>query len=211
MKFGFVLFEDFEELDLVGPWEVLRMASRLLPADRDEWTCELVGPTLEPVRAAKGMRVCPDQTFAGAGECDVLVVPGGQGTRRGAEDPALLEFLARQSAGASWSFSICTGALLFFASGVNRGREVTTYFAFVDELQRRAGSDLKVRGDVRYVADDLACGPRGERRLLSAAGVSAGIDAALWLVGQLESPEFAQGVQRAIQYDPAPPYGLLEA
>ncbi|MEZ4369810.1 MAG: DJ-1/PfpI family protein [Polyangiaceae bacterium] len=211
MKLAFVMFEDFEELDLVGPWEVLRMASRLLPAERGTWSCELLGPTREPVRAAKGMRVCPDASFAEAGECDVLVVPGGQGTRPGAEDPALLRFLAAQSATASWSFSVCTGALLFFVSGVSRGREVTTYFAFVDELQRRAGSELKVRGDVRYVADELEHGPRGERRLLSAAGVSAGIDAALWLVGQLESPDFARAVQRAIQYDPAPPYGPADA
>src|SRR5690606_33057750 len=118
-----------------------------------------------------------------AAPCDVLVVPGGQGTRRGAEDAKLLAFLSEQAQGARWSFSICTGALLLFEAGISRHREVTTYFAYVDELQRRAGSALRVRGDVRYVDDQLEPGPRGERRLLSAAGVSAGIDAALWLLG----------------------------
>lgn len=206
MKFAFLMFEDFEELDLVGPWEVLRMASSLRPPSETPWTCELVGPSLEPVRAAKGMRVVPDTTYADAKPCDVLVVPGGQGTRRGAEDPKLLAFLSQQAQGARWSFSICTGALLFFEAGVSRGRQVTTYFAYVDELQRRAGSALRVRGDVRYVDDHLEPGSRGERRLLSAAGVSAGIDAALWLLGELDSPPFARAVQRAIQYDPAPPY-----
>ncbi|MCA9628347.1 MAG: DJ-1/PfpI family protein [Myxococcales bacterium] len=206
MRFAFVLFEDFEELDLVGPWEVLRMASRLRAPDLEPWTCQLVGADQGPVRAAKGMRVLPDVGFAQASACDVLVVPGGQGTRRGASDPELLRFIAEQSRGARWSFSICTGALLFFESGVSRGHRVTTYFAFVDELRRRTAGALEVLADVRYVEDRLSDGPGGERGLLSAAGVSAGIDAALWLVGQLESPAFARAVQRAIQYDPAPPY-----
>ena len=91
--------------------------------------------------------------------------------------------------------SVCTGSLLLHEAGFARGRRVTTHWGFVETLRRRG--DVTVLDDVRYVRDG---------NLVTAAGVSAGIDMALWLVGQLHTPELARSVQRYIQYDPAPPY-----
>ena len=91
--------------------------------------------------------------------------------------------------------SVCTGSLLLHEAGFAKGRRVTTHWGFVETLRRRG--DVTVLDDVRYVRDG---------NVVTAAGVSAGIDMALWLVGQLRTPELARKVQRYIQYDPAPPY-----
>ena len=94
-----------------------------------------------------------------------------------------------------WITSVCTGALLLHEAGFARGRRVTTHWGFAQQLRERG--DVTVRDELRFVRDG---------RLVTAAGVSAGIDMALWLVGQLHSPDLARKVQRYLQYDPAPPY-----
>jgi transcriptional regulator GlxA family with amidase domain len=192
---GILVFDGAEELDFVGPWEVLTASSALLekdgaPPDR----VVLVAERLDPVRCRKGMRVLPDVSFADHPPLDVVVVPGGEGTLLGAENPVLLRWLAGVSATANWVASVCTGSLLLFASGVGKGRRMATHWAFEDRLAE-LGADV-VR-DVRWVRDGNA---------VSSQGVSAGIDMALWLVGQLHSPAHARATQRYIQYEPAPPY-----
>jgi transcriptional regulator GlxA family with amidase domain len=92
--------------------------------------------------------------------------------------------------------SVCTGSLLLSAAGLTRGRRITTHWGFVPELRKRA-PEAEVLERVRYVRDG---------NLVSAAGVSAGIDMALWLVGQLWDVERARRTQRMMEYDPAPPY-----
>jgi transcriptional regulator GlxA family with amidase domain len=192
---GILVFDGAEELDFVGPWEVLTASSALLekdgaPPDR----VMLVAERLDPVRCRKGMRVLPDVTFADHPPLDVVVVPGGEGTLLGAENPVLLRWLAGVSATANWVASVCTGSLLLFASGVGKGRRLATHWAFEDRLAE-LGADV-VR-DVRWVRDG---------NVVSSQGVAAGIDMALWLVGQLHSPVHARSTQRYIQYEPAPPY-----
>jgi transcriptional regulator GlxA family with amidase domain len=149
----------------------------------------------EPIRGAKGLRVVPDHSFETAPELDVVVVPGGQGTRREVENTALLEWLGRVAERARWVTSVCTGSLLLHGAGLVRGRRVTTHHAFVETL--RARGDVEVLAGPRYVRDG---------NVVTAAGVSAGIDMALWLVGQMHSPALARQVQHFMQYDPAPPY-----
>lgn len=191
MNVGIVVFEDVEELDFVGPLEVLGMSAKLGGGEK----LQVIAERAEPVRGAKGMRVVPDATFDEVQALDVIVVPGGMGTRAQAENPALLEFLKRVAPGAAWVTSVCTGSLLLHVAGLTEGHKVATHWSFIAAL-RGKGADV-VAENVRFVRSG---------KLLTSAGVSAGIDMTLWLVGQLHSPEFARNVQRAMQYDPAPPY-----
>ena len=191
---GILIFDDAEELDWVGPWEVLTAAARGLFRDDRVVT---IAQEERPVRCAKGLRVLPDHGFADAPPLDVVLVPGGQGTRREVSNPVLIEWLRKTGERCRWVTSVCTGALLLHEAGFARGRRVTTHWAFVQELRQRY-PEQEVLEHVRYVRDG---------KLVTAAGVSAGIDMALWLVGQLHGIDVARKVQRAIEYDPAPPYG----
>jgi transcriptional regulator GlxA family with amidase domain len=201
IRIGILLFDDAEELDFAGPWEVFTMANEVAEHLGKEAVHEvkLIAERLTPVRCAKGLRVLPDLTTAAVPELDVLLVPGGIGTRREAENPALLAWIAAIAAKAQWTTSVCTGALLLTAAGPAKGKRVTTHWAFVESLRGR-GEAAEVLADYRYVRDG---------NVVTAAGVSAGIDMALWLTGALHGPGFARAVQRAMEYNPAPPYAGL--
>ena len=189
---GILFFDDAEELDAIGPWEVFTMA-RHFDSDIQVVSISQNGGT---VRCAKGLRVEMDHGFADAPKLDVLLVPGGQGTRREVENAELLAWIDSVAVDCQWVTSVCTGSLLLAAAGPAQGKRVTTHWQFVDTL-RRKGLASEVLDDVRFVRDG---------QVVTSAGVSAGIDMALWIVGQLHSPERARDVQRAMEYDPAPPY-----
>ncbi len=188
---GMLIFDDVEELDFVGPWEVFAG----LYSSTGEGRVVTISERGGPVRCAKGLRVTADHSFADAPPLDVLLVPGGQGTRREVANPVVIDWIRKVGPGCRWVTSVCTGALLLHEAGFARGKRVTTHWSFVEALRERG--DVTVLDGPRYVRDG---------NLVTAAGVSAGIDMALWLVGQLHSPEVARQVQRYIQYDPAPPY-----
>lgn len=189
--YGILLFDGVEDLDFVGPVEVFGSALKL----EDSGSLVTIAQRDAPVRTANGLRVLPDHTFATAPELDVLLVPGGQGTRREVDNPQLIEWLRKAGARCSWVTSVCTGTLLLHEAGFARGKRVTTHWGFVESLRKRG--DVTVLDDVRFVRDG---------NLVTSAGVSAGIDMALWLIGQIHTPSFARRVQRAMEYDPAPPY-----
>jgi len=188
---GILLFDDVEELDFVGPWEVFTSAAAGRPDDR----VVTIAQSSAPVRCAKGLRVLADHSFDDAPALDVVLVPGGQGTRREVDNPVLIDWISNVAPDCDWVTSVCTGALLLHEAGAARGCRVTTHWGFVETL--RARGDVTVLEGLRYVRDG---------NLVTAAGVSAGIDMALWLVGQLHGPDYARSVQHAIEYDPAPPY-----
>jgi transcriptional regulator GlxA family with amidase domain len=188
---GMLLFDDVEELDFVGPWEVFAGLYSATAEGRVVTISEHGGT----VRCAKGLRVVADHSFGDAPALDVLLVPGGQGTRREVGNAAVIDWIRKAGEGCRWVTSVCTGALLLHEAGFARGKRVTTHWNFVETLRERG--DVTVLDGPRYVRDG---------NLVTAAGVSAGIDMALWLVGQLHSPEVARRVQRYIQYEPAPPY-----
>jgi transcriptional regulator GlxA family with amidase domain len=190
--YGLLIFDGAEELDFTGPWEVFT-ASSMLREHAD--TVVLVAERPDAVRCGKGMRVLPDRTLGDHPSLDVLLVPGGQGTRREVSNPAIIDWIRKVSADAAWTTSVCTGALLLHEAGPARGRRVATHHAFEDTLQARG--DVDVIRDARYVIDG---------RLATSQGVSAGIDLALWLVGCLHGRDHARAVRRYIQYEPAPPY-----
>ena len=193
-RIAVALFEGAEELDWAGPWEVLAAWSQGWPDD-DVEVFTLARGSGGPVTCAKGLRVLPDHTPETAPPIDVLVYPGGIGTRRELQDEDVLHWLRGLAADGTLMTSVCTGALVYAAAGLLDGRPATTWWGALDTL-RDLGSDIDVRPDDRWV-------DAGE--VVTAAGVSAGIDMALHLVARLHSRERAAEVRRYIQYDPEPP------
>lgn len=190
---GILLFDGVEELDFAGPWEVFAAAAAGKP---EELRVVTIAERHTPIRCNKGLRVLSDHAFDDAPALDVVLVPGGQGTRKEVDNPVLVGWLRRIGERCTWITSVCTGALLLHEAGFTAGRSITTHWAFVPALRERA-KDATVLADVRYVQDG---------NVVTAAGVSAGIDMALWMVGRLFDPAYARSIQRYIQYDPAPPY-----
>jgi transcriptional regulator GlxA family with amidase domain len=198
MNIGILVFDDAEELDFVGPWEVFTMINEVMARTGKERPHQvmLVAEKAAPVRCAKAMRVLPDVTTADCPPLDLLLVPGGQGTRREVKNEALLAWIAKTAAGCTWITSVCTGAMLLTAAGPARGKRVTTHWGFIEALRAR-NEAAEVLENIRYVRDG---------NVVTSAGVSAGIDMALWLTGQIHGAATARLVQRAMEYDPAPPY-----
>jgi len=188
---GMLLFDGMEELDFAGPWEVFTMARVL----RDDDRVVNVAKERAAVRCAKGLRILPEHDFSDCPPLDVLVVPGGEGTRALMRDEQTLAFVEACAQRAGWIASVCTGALVLAQAGLLDGRRATTHWMALDELRRF--EQVQVLERVRYVRDG---------QLVTAAGVSAGIDMALWLLGQLGGQEVARKTQHLMQYDPAPPY-----
>ena len=187
------LFDGAEELDFAGPWEVLAFWARQYPDDGV--TVFTVAESLDPITCAKGLRVLPDRTWADVAGVDVVVYPGGQGTRPQLGDEAIRARVRALHAAGTLMTSVCTGALVYADAGLLDGRPATTHWGSLDHLGR-LGTNIEVRPDDRWVDD-------GD--VITASGVSAGIDMALHLVRRLHSEERAKQVRRGIQYDPQPP------
>lgn len=192
IRIGIVVFDDVEELDVVGPYEVLTWWATHSPLRPQVVTFSRDGAG---VRCAKGLRILPDHDIDGAGTLHVLVHPGGDGARRLARDPEHLAWVRHARVTTPLLTSVCTGALVYAAAGLLAGRPVTTYRDAIDDLVELEPSAL-VDTEARFVDD-------GD--LVTSAGVSAGIDMALHLVARLESVDAARATKRGIQYDPAPP------
>jgi transcriptional regulator GlxA family with amidase domain len=187
------VFEGVEELDFVGPWEVLSGWRLLYPDDID---VHLVGDSTEPVTCAHGMRVLPEVTWDDLVEIDVLVYPGGRGTRVQLGDDGIRSRMRALRARGTLMTSVCTGALVFADAGLLDGLPAAIYWNAFDQLLA-LGRDIEPRPNDRFVDNGS---------VITSAGVSAGIDMALHLVGRLRSPPKAREVRRYIQYDREPPY-----
>jgi len=190
---GILLFDRVEELDFAGPYEVLATAEDLRPGEIAVRTYAL--DRLEVV-GNKRLAVRAHALCAKAPQLDVLLVPGGDGGRAAAADPRLIDWVGTQALGCRWVTSVCTGARVLAAAGLLDGKRITTYHGAIGEL-REGGRAAEVLSGVRYVRDG---------NIVTSAGVSAGIDMTLWLLGQLTTPAFAREVQATIEYFPAPPY-----
>jgi transcriptional regulator GlxA family with amidase domain len=193
VRIGIHVFDGAEELDWVGPWEVLASWAQRFPDDGVEvFTVARDG---REVRCAKGLRVITDHTWDDAPPMDVLVYPGGRGTRGHLGDEAIHDWLRGLAGDEVLLTSVCTGSLVLADARLLDGRPATTHWGSL-ELLAELGDGVEVRPDDRFVDDGA---------VITAAGVSAGIDAALHLVARLQSPERAREVRRYIQYDPEPP------
>lgn len=187
------LFPGVEELDWVGPWEVLSSWARVWPDDGA--AVYTAADTADPIECAKGARVLADHTWAENRPFDVLLYPGGPGVRPLLGDESVRRRVRDAAAAGALLASVCTGALVLADAGALDGRPAATYWSSFEHLVS-LGRDIVARPDERFVdAGDV----------VTAAGVSAGIDMALHLVGRFHSIERARQVRRYIQYDPAPP------
>jgi len=190
---GILLFDGVEELDAVGPYEVLAYWARQYPDDG--WAVSCLSEDGGPVTGAKALVLGAHLSIADAPPLDVLVHPGGQGTRPLLRRPEHLAWVRRQRESVSLMTSVCTGSLVYAAAGLLQGRPATTYWSCFDELLALDPS-IQARPDERWVDD-------GD--VVTSAGVSAGIDMSLHLVARLAGPDRARDVRRGIQYDPQPP------
>lgn len=193
-RIALVCFEGMEELDIVGPWEVLRMWQlQFAEDDVDVFTTSLGELT---VTCAKGMRITADCTIGElSAPVDVFLLPGGFGTRALMKDEPTIDLVKAQADSGALMTSVCTGSLVYAAAGLLHGRPATTYWGALDLLAETDPS-IELRPDDRFVDS-------GD--VITASGVSAGIDMALHLVARLQSTERAREVKKLIQYDPEPP------
>jgi len=190
---GILLFDGVEELDAVGPYEVLAWWTRTFPADG--WQVVTFSRDGASVTAAKGLVLGAHTSYAEVPALDVLIYPGGEGTRPHLRDETQIAWVRAQRETVPLMTSVCTGSLVYAAAGLLKGRPATTHWSAFDELVAADPTLLPDRSS-RFVDD-------GD--VITSAGVSAGIDMALHLVVRLSSLERARQVRRGIQYDPEPP------
>lgn len=186
MEIAILIFDKLTALDAVGPYEVLRS----VPG----WEVHFVAASVGEKRTDCGsLGLSADRSLEEMADPDVVLVPGGVGNRPLLHDEEVLSWLRQVDRTAKWTTSVCTGSLVLGAAGLLEGKRATGHWLYLEPL-RAYGAD-PVGG--RFVED-------GE--VMTAAGVSAGIDMALHLVGREAGPEVAQAVQLAIEYDPQPPF-----
>jgi len=186
MEIAMLIFDKLAALDAVGPYEVMRN----VPG----WDVRFVAAEKGEVRTEDGtLALVADYTLDQVTSPDLVLVPGGRGTRALMHDDELLRWLRDVDRTTKWTTSVCTGSLLLGAAGLLEGKRATSNWLLLDAL-RQFGAD-PVGG--RFVEDG---------KTVTAAGVTAGIDMALHLVGREAGPEVAQAVQLGIEYDPYPPF-----
>ncbi len=192
-RVGILIYPEVEVLDFAGPFEVFSVA-RLDEARRREtlspFEVVVVAEGTRPVTATGGLRVLPDRDFASCPPLDVLVAPGGWGSRREVENVALIDWIRRQSAGAELTTSVCTGSFLLGAAGLLKGKRATTHWLSLDRMQATF-PDVQVERDARVVEDGA---------LLSSAGIAAGIDLALRVVARCHGEAVARATARHVEY-----------
>lgn len=188
MNFGIVVFDQAEELDFVGPWEMLTMWSKLANGPEN---CIIVAQARAPITCAKGLSINPHVSFADCPSLDYLLIPGGQGTRQEVNNRVLTEFVATQAKNCKALLSVCTGAFVLHAAGLLSGKKATTHWASLDRL--RALGDVEVV-EQRFVRD-------GD--VWTSAGVSAGTDLMLAFIASVVGEEAAGKVQFGAEYYPS--------
>jgi transcriptional regulator GlxA family with amidase domain len=186
MKIVILIFEKLTALDAVGPYEVLRS----VPG----WEVQFVAPQAGAVRTDSGaLGLIADHSIDDVAEADIVLVPGGEGSRDLLEDERVLGWLREIDRTTRWTTSVCTGSLVLGAAGLLEGKRATGYWLYLERL-REYGAEPSAE---RVVEDG---------KVITAAGVSSGIDMGLYLVDRELGPEAAQAIQLAIEYDPQPPY-----
>jgi transcriptional regulator GlxA family with amidase domain len=193
-EIAFVIYPGLTIFDLVGPLQVFSALRRLAPQVRPVVVAEQTGPVMTDI----GVRMVPNRTFADLPHPDAFFVPGGiTPTFKAMSNLAIRRYIRTAGEHAKWIVSVCTGALLLAAVGLLEGREVTTHWLAPRYLQDLGAHYVQKRWTVNG-------------NIVNAAGVSAGIDMALYMVSRLTDEETARTVQWLIQYDPQPPFGGID-
>jgi transcriptional regulator GlxA family with amidase domain len=186
-QIAIVVYPGFTALDFIGPYEVLRN----LPDAEVRFVWHAPGP----VAADSGvLLVGATHSFDETPSPDIILVPGGITTFEHARDEKLLDWVRRANETSTWTTSVCSGAIILAAAGLLEGRRATSHWMVLPMLKPFG---VEAVGDQRIVHED---------KIVTAAGVSAGIDLAMWLFGQICGEAKAKAVQLAIEYDPQPPF-----
>jgi cyclohexyl-isocyanide hydratase len=182
---GFVIFPNLTQLDFTGPLQVL---SRV-----PDSATHIVAKTRNPVPSDCGLSLVPTRTFQDCPPLDLICVPGGAGVHEAMRDAETVGFVRNMAEGARYVTSVCTGAFVLGAAGLLRGRRATTHWAYTDLLPLVGAT----HEPARVVWD----GP-----VITAGGVTSGIDFALRIVARLAGEDVARSIQLGIEYDPDPPF-----
>ncbi|MDX8466557.1 DJ-1/PfpI family protein [Mesorhizobium sp. VK23B] len=185
LRFGILVFPNVQQLDLTGPYEVLATAKGA--------EVELIWKDRDPVTSSTRLSLNPTTTFDNCQPLDVLCVPGGGGVNALLEDQAVLDFVRQRAAQARYITSVCSGALVLGAAGLLKGKRATTHWYAHDFLEEFGAIPI----DARIVEDG---------KLITAGGVTSGIDFGLALVARLLGQAEAEIVQLSLEYAPAPPF-----
>jgi len=188
MNFGILVFDEVEELDFIGPWEMLTMWQKVAEGPEN---CLIVAEKRGAVRCAKGLSINPHVTFENCPALDYLLVPGGQGTRREVSNEILVNWVAQQSAGCKAVLSVCTGAFVLHAAGLLGGKRATTHWRQLDRFREL--------GDVHVVEERFV----RDGNIWTSAGVSAGIDLMLAFIAETAGDDAAGKAQLASEYYPS--------
>jgi len=183
---GFLIFDDVEDMDLVGPWEIFGIWSKYYNGPQTF----TVSATTNEVKTFYGLTLQPHFDYAHCPQLDYLVVPGGQGTRKEVNNERLISFIKNQAPRCQQILSVCTGAFLLQAADLLQHKEATTHWASIDRL--RQFPDVKVMRQ-RYTRDG---------NIWTSAGISAGVDLALAFIAEIAGPEVAGKVQLYAEYFP---------
>ncbi len=192
-RVGILIFEDVEVLDFCGPFEVFSITTGEGKATDDDHLFEvrIIAETTATVRCRNGLLVQPHHPIDEHPDLDIVIVPGGRGTRREISNPRILEWIRAQHERVELMTSVCTGAFLLAANGLLDGKAATTHWASVDWM-RDAFPAVDIRDDQRFV---------DEGKIVTSAGVSAGIDMALHVVERMHGPAVARQSARHMEYD----------
>ncbi len=188
---GILVFDGVDELDFVGPLDVFGAASR----GHDDHKVVTIGSRKTPFRGGNGLAFMAEHDFSEAPPLDVIVVPGGRGASQLVQDKPVLEWVRGAAASARWICSVCSGSFVLQAAGLTEGRCITTHSQGIEVL--RSAKPGQAVATQRYVVDG---------NLVTSAGVSAGIDMSLWVVGQIYGEDHARTVRAMLEYYPDPPY-----
>lgn len=185
VRIVFPIFPQITQLDFMGP---LQFLSRLPGAE-----IHVAAATRDPIATDCGVAILPTTTFDDCPQADILCVPGGHGVTQALHDGATVPFIAAQAPGARWVTSVCTGAFLLGAAGLLRGKRATCHWAYT-QLLPRVGAE---HAPGRVVEDG---------NVITAGGVTSGIDFALTLIAREAGEGVARTIQLALEYDPSPPF-----
>ena len=193
LTYGIFIYEQVAELDFVGPLQVFDISNNYLLKSGRVVT---IAESTKPLRGAGGLQILPDYSFEEAPELDVLLLPGTADVHEFAlGNEKAIEWVRKQYSKVDYMAGVCTGSLILQKAGLLKGRKATTHWMLMDFLKN--DPEVTELPEVRYVRDGT---------ILTSQGVSAGIDMALWLVGEIHTPDHARMVRKILQYDPAPPY-----
>lgn len=185
IRIGILVFPQVEEMDFIAPFEVLSYSNKIAP---NSTQVVLIAEKLELIQAANGLKFFPDHSFDTCPQLDILIVPGGKGRGQAMHNPKIKEFVLQQSKQTKYMASVCTGAFILAEAGLLEGKKATTYHSALEELR---GYNVTMVEKAKVVHDG---------HIITAAGVTSGLELGFYMLKILFSSVLAQAVADKIEY-----------